>query len=131
VDSIFKKTVMKNTSSFLGTKQSQSFPSIIQEIVRLSDPEKILLLSASCIYQLTENIFLKKPVGQFLGNQYDLLILSDVQEKSVLAKLEIDLMQKLCDHKNFRFVIMDMTEFNKKVEAGRFSLELQAFKNMK
>jgi hypothetical protein len=46
------------------------------------------------------------------------LILKDVPEKTALAKLEIKLRHRMRDHKNFQFTMMDITEFNKEVDAG-------------
>jgi len=109
---------MKNTSSFLGAKQSTSLSLIIHQIVQISDPEKILLLAASFDYQLTENIFMKNPVQQYRGNRYNLLILSEVQPKNSLSKLELKLMERMLDHRNVQFAVIDIIEFNKEVETG-------------
>ena len=102
----------------MGAKQSTSLSIIIHQIVQISDPEKILLLAASFDYQLTENIFMKNPVQQYRGNRYNLLILSEVQPKNSLSKLELKLMERMLDHRNVQFAVIDIIEFNKEVETG-------------
>jgi hypothetical protein len=109
---------MKIYSSWKMKDQNLSLRTVIDEIVQKADPEKILLLSASFEYQITENIFQKNPVEQSLGNRYELLILSEAQERNSSVKKEIELLQQLGNHKNIRFVVMDIAEFNKEVETG-------------
>jgi hypothetical protein len=105
-------------SFYTGTNQTHSLNSLLQEIVRIADPEKILLISASFQYQLTENVFQRSPVKQFLGNRYELLILLNVREKGELAKQELNLMNRIIYPGDFQFATMDIIEFNKEVESG-------------
>jgi len=57
------------------SKQTGKLASIIEEIVHIADPEKILLLSVTYNYQLKENIFIKNPMKDYSGVCYDLLAL--------------------------------------------------------
>lgn len=98
--------------------QKEPLACLLREIVGLADPEKIFLLSAGFEYRLTENIFQKTPAQAIQAKQYQLLILMNTGEKSALAKLEINLMQIGLRQMNFQFALMDIAEFNKKVEAG-------------
>jgi hypothetical protein len=109
---------MKSKSFFERTKHTGSLPLIIQEIVRVSDPEKILLLSASYNFQLTENIFQKNPVQEFSNSHYDLLVLSGNSEKKSMAEREIMLISKLINFPDLQIHLMDIKEFNKGVESG-------------
>jgi hypothetical protein len=97
--------------------QGSSLHSVIRYIIRISNPEKILLLSASYTYLFTENIFQKKPLLQIQGNRYELMILSSVHDKTELTALGQKLKQSMF-HRKFLFTLMDIAEFNKKVEAG-------------
>ena len=106
-----------------GLNQQEGLVPLIHEIVRIADPEKILLLSAGYDYLLTENIFSKNPIQTFHGNRYNLLILSKGKEKKSLATLEMVLMSLLNDRRNLQLCIMDIDEFNVQAEAGDEYLE--------
>jgi hypothetical protein len=109
---------MKAQSFFGGTRRTEGLAAIIREIVRIADPEKILLLSASFDYRLTENIFIKNPIEDYRGGQYDLLILTDGNEKKTLAEQEIMIYARLKDYKKLSLHLMNVHEFNEHVEAG-------------
>ena len=109
---------MKAQSFFGGPMRTEGLSAIIREIVRIADPEKILLLSASYDYQLTENIFIKNPVEVYKGGQYDLLVLTDGREKKSLAEQEIKIYARLKDYRNLGLHLMSVHEFNEHVEAG-------------
>jgi hypothetical protein len=72
-----KNSLMKIKSQYREPVQNNSLVFILQEIVQMTDPEKIFLLSASYNYQITENIFIKNPVKEFSNSRYELLLLSD------------------------------------------------------
>jgi hypothetical protein len=91
---------------------------IVQEIVRLAGPEKILLISAGYDYKLTENIFMKNPVQTFQNCHYHLLVLSEEKEKKSLIMQELTLTGYQDDRQNLQLHVMDIHEFNKQVEAG-------------
>lgn len=92
--------------------------SIIREIVHISDPEKILLLSASFESTLTESIYLKTAIQEETGRYYNLLVLwNTVQEKSP-AKNEILLNSRFRDHRNLQIRVMDINKFNEDVKSG-------------
>jgi hypothetical protein len=109
---------MKNESPVDGIKRAVGLASIIHDIVRIADPEKIFLLSASFDYQLTENIFVKNPVQVFRGSHYNLLVLSEGKQKKSLVELEIMIHTKLSDQGNLQIQLRDIHEFNEKLEAG-------------
>ena len=109
---------MKAQSFFGGTSRTEGLAAIIREIVRIADPEKILLLSASYDYRLTENIFIKNPIVDCRDSQYDLLILTDGNEKKSLAEQEITIYARLKDYKKLSLHLMSVHEFNEHVEAG-------------
>jgi hypothetical protein len=91
---------------------------IISEIVRLADPEKILLLTAGYNYQFTENIFIKNPVQQFSDGRYGLMILIQTAGKISLAEEEIRIASKLLHYSNLQLHLRDIQEFNSRVGAG-------------
>jgi hypothetical protein len=109
---------MKIKSPPGGPSQTDSLQFIIREIVRIADPEKILLLSASYNYQLTETIFIKNPVQDFRESRYDILVLSDGRAKKSLAEQEIMIISRMIRFRNLQLHLMDIHEFNKGVEAG-------------
>lgn len=109
---------MKAQSFFGGTRRTEELAAIIREIVRIANPEKILLLSASYDYRLTENIFIKNPVEDYRGGQYDLLILTDDNEKKSFAEQEIMIYARLKDYNKLSLHLMSIHEFNEHVEAG-------------
>lgn len=109
---------MKTPSTIKEINQTEGLSTLIREIVRIADPEKILLLSACYDYHLKESIFIKNPVQEYKSSHYDLLILSDIRNKKLLAKKDMMTMARLFDCRNLQFNLMDIHEFNKKVEAG-------------
>ena len=109
---------MKTRTETRISRQKEGLEVIIREIVQEAGPEKILLLSASYHYRLTENIFIKNPVEEFSGSQYDLLVLADGSGERSLVDLEIAIHTRLCSQNNLHFHIKDIHEFNKEVEAG-------------
>jgi hypothetical protein len=91
---------------------------LVQEILRIADPENIFLLSAGYDYQLTENIFLKNPVQSFRANRYHLLILFERKMSESLKTKEAVLNSLLNDRRNLQLEVMDINDFNARVEAG-------------
>ena len=57
---------------------------IVREIAQKADPEKILLISASYDYRLTEDVFIQQPQEEMKNSHYSLLILG-IQEKSAFS----------------------------------------------
>jgi hypothetical protein len=112
-----KSKTMK-TKSFRSEHTGGGLYSIIREIVLISDPEKILLLSATYDYFLTENIYANNTVQELRGNHYSLLILSHDKEKKSLAEQEILLYSLLKNRKNLQLQVMDINEFNDDLIAG-------------
>ncbi len=110
---------MKTKSFQPGFIQSGELRSIIREIVLISDPEKILLLSATYDYLITENIYMKNSVQELRGNQYNLLILSNDKEKKILSKHKILLNCLSKDRRNLQLQVMDIKEFNDDLISGK------------
>ncbi|HXB29845.1 MAG TPA: hypothetical protein VNW49_08505 [Puia sp.] len=110
---------MKTKSFQPGFIQSGGLRSIIREIVLISDPEKILLLSATYDYLITENIYIKNLVQELRGNQYNLLILSNDKEKKILSKHKILLYCLSKDRRNLQLQVMDIKEFNDDLISGK------------
>ena len=109
---------MINESSFRGTMHRESLALIIQGIIRIADPEKILLLSASYDYQLTENIFIKTPIQEWTGSYYDVMILIEDWDKKSLAGKDLSIITRLHAYRNLKFCFMDIREFNERIRAG-------------
>jgi len=110
---------MKTKSFQSGYLQGGGLSSIIREIVLMSDPEKILLLSATYDYLITENIYMKNMVQEFRGNHYNLLILSNDKEKKSMAKHKILLYCLSKDRRNLHLQVMDINEFNDDLVSGK------------
>ena len=98
--------------------QPGSLHSIIREIVRILDPEKILLLSASYQYQFTENIFIKNPVQESKGSRYELLILIHSGGNLSAAEQENRIASKFPDYGNLKWQLRDIHDFYEKAQAG-------------
>jgi hypothetical protein len=110
---------MKTKSFQSGFMQGGKLHSIIREIVLISDPEKILLLSATYDYLVTENIYMKHTVQELRGNQYNLLILSNDKEKKSLTKHKIFLYGLSKDRRNLQLQVIDIKEFNDDLVSGK------------
>jgi hypothetical protein len=98
--------------------RKESLSAIIDEIVKIAHPEKIFLIGASYEYQLTENIFIKNPVENLTGRQYDLLIISDTRERISGIENETLFYTKFKHRAGLHIRLMDIHEFNKAVKAG-------------
>jgi hypothetical protein len=109
---------MKRNLSYESYLKSQGLSSIIREIVYVSDPEKILLLSASFEYLITESIYYKNAVQELTNKHYNLLILSNEKEKKSLVKNEMALNSRFKDRRNLQFLIMDIFKFNEDLKSG-------------
>ena len=96
----------------------QGLYEMIPELVRIAEPEKILLLSASYQYNLTENIFIDRPEWECLSNQYQVVLLMNSSEKKSWADLEarIHTRMKGCNRISVQF--LDLRVFNRQVEEG-------------
>src|SRR5580704_988687 len=114
-----KSKTMKTTSVRAGDTHFGGLSSIIREIVLLSHPEKILLLSASYDYKITENIYSKNTVQEFRSNHYSLLILSNEKEKKSMVTQKTLLYSFLKDRRNLQLQVMDIKEFNDDLISGK------------
>jgi hypothetical protein len=110
---------MKTQTFQSGFAQSGELRSIIKEIVLNSGPEKIFLLSATYDYLVTENIYLNDTVQELRGNQYNLLILYNNEEKKSLTKHKILLYGLTKHRRNLQLQIMDIKEFNDDLISGK------------
>lgn len=110
---------MKTQTFQSGFVQGGGLRSIIHEIVLISDPEKILLLSATYDHLITENIYMKNTVQELRGNQYNLLILSNDKEKKSRAKHKVLLYGLSKYRSNLQLQFMDIKEFNDDLISGR------------
>ncbi len=110
---------MKTQSFQSGFVQGGRLSSIINEIVLIADPEKILLLSATYDYLVTENIYMKHTVQELRGSQYNLLILSNDKEKKSLTKHKILLYGLSKDRRNLQLQVVDIKEFNNDLISGK------------
>ena len=112
---------MKIKSLFAGSMQTKSLAAIIQDIVRIADPEIIFLLSASYNYQLRENMFAKNPAQEYRDAQYDLLLLSECRNTELLAEKEITIISLLNNCRNLQLHLIDIHKFKAGLEAeGEF-----------
>jgi hypothetical protein len=102
-----------------GNMQSSGLRSIIRELVLVFDPEKILLLSVSYDYFLTENIYLKETLQDLKSSHYNLLMLSDEKERKSPAKEEIIGYCLLRKQNNLQLQVMDINEFNDDLNSGK------------
>jgi len=109
---------MKNSILFSLSKQPGKLASIIEEIVRIAYPEKILLLSATYNYQLNEDIFLKNPVKDYSGICYDLLALAEDKDAKTFMEQEITISMRLRNQADLHLHMMDIHEFNRLIKAG-------------
>jgi hypothetical protein len=109
---------MKRNLSYESYLKSQGLSSIIREIVYVSDPEKILLLSASFEYLISESIYHKNAVQELTSKHYNLLILSNEKEKKSLVNNEMALNSRFKDRRNLQFLIMDIFKFNEDLKSG-------------
>jgi hypothetical protein len=109
---------MKNSMLFSLSKQTGKLASIIEEIVRIADPEKILLLSVTYNYQLKENIFIKNPMKDYSGVCYDLLALSEGKDAKTLIEQEITISMRLRNQVDLHLHMLDVHEFNRLIKAG-------------
>src|SRR5277367_2132880 len=110
---------MKTPSFQSGFAKGSDLYSIIREIVLISDPEKILLLSATYDYLVTENLYMNKTVRELRCSQYNLLILTDVKEKKTLVKQEILLYRFSMNRRNLQLQVIDIKEFNNDLNSGK------------
>jgi len=110
---------MKTISFHSGNVQNSGLRSIIGELVVVFDPEKILLLSFSYDYFLTENIYLKQTVQELKSSHYNLLILVNEKERKSPAKEEIISYNLLKKRRNLQFQVMDINEFNDDLISGK------------
>ena len=98
--------------------EAKTLISIIPEIVRITSPEKILLISASFSHNIIENVFVGNTIEEYMEGHYNLLILTDYKNKSLAARLELMMLAWLSGHRNLQLHLMDIYEFNKKVVEG-------------
>lgn len=107
------KPILSQTTS----GQIQDLKSIIREIVLISDPEKIFLLSASFESVLKESIYLKTAIQADTSRYYNLLVLSNTMEKKSQVKNEV-LHSRFKDRRNLQFQVMDIHKFNQDLKSG-------------
>ena len=108
---------MKPILSQAASGQIQDLKSIIREIVLISDPEKIFLLSASFESVLKESIYLKTAIQAEAGRYYNLLVLSNTMQKKSQVKNEV-LHSRFKDRRNLQFQVMDIHKFNQDLKSG-------------
>ena len=109
---------MKAYFKQINTTQKQGLTPVILAIVRIADPEKILLLSARCFCVISENIFINEQAKEFLSDSYDLLVLTSQTDKLSLSKQEMLIRLKLSHLRNLHVKLMNIHVFNKAVSAG-------------
>jgi hypothetical protein len=110
---------MKTIPFHSGNVQNSGLRSIISELVLVFDPEKILLLSASYDYFLTENIYLKETVQELRSRHYNILILANEKERKSPIKEEIIGYSLLKKRRNLELQVMDINEFNDDLTSGK------------
>jgi hypothetical protein len=98
--------------------QTEGLEAIIARIVRLIDPEKIFLLSASYEYQLTESIFRKDMEQGFRLSSFDLLALSEEKDELAMKRQAILTCRGVGGHQNLHLSIVNMDVFNEAVKKG-------------
>jgi hypothetical protein len=109
--------IMKTQIASLANKTREFLPEIVREIIRIADPEAILLLSATYNYRFTENIFVKDPLWDSWGGSYELLVLTDNSGKS-WGTQEAFIRSCLPQCQNLKLQQKSIQEFNIKVESG-------------
>ncbi len=109
---------MKTPLSGITTIPSEGLDTLVREIVRIADPEKIFLISAGYDHQITENIFIPNPVQSFRCNRYHLLILFERKMNESLKTKETVINSLLNDQKDLQLDVMDIIDFNDRVGAG-------------
>jgi hypothetical protein len=100
------------------TPQAKKLSDIVPEIVRMTDPEKIILLSASFSTRITENIFIRKPSEELIAAQYNLLVLTGYRDNTILSRMELMMLGWLSCHPNLQLQLVDIHEFNKRITEG-------------
>ncbi len=108
---------MKPILSQTASGQIQDLKSIIREIVLISDPEKIFLMSASFECVLTESIYLKSTIQEETGRYYNLLLLSNAEQNKSQVNNEVALHNRFRD-RNLQFQVMDIHKFNQDLKSG-------------
>jgi hypothetical protein len=98
--------------------QTEGLEAIIARIVRLIDPEKIFLLSASYEYLLTESIFRKDMEQGFRLSSFDLLALSEEKDELTMKRQAIRTCRGVGGQQNLHLSIVNMDEFNEAVKKG-------------
>lgn len=109
---------MKTQTLVQDDKTKELLAKIIQEIIRITDPEAILLLSAIYEYRFTENIFKKGPLFESWGKGYELLVLMDRNKDKSWAEQETIIRSRLPHFHNLRLQQNSIQDFNTKVESG-------------
>ena len=96
--------------------QTVSVLRVIRDIVRMVDPEKILLISASIEYLLMGNPAVDDPPWKV--SRFEFLVLVESQETKSLNKLDMALGGLMKHHGNFQYQVQDILRFNQSVAAG-------------
>ncbi len=109
---------MKTDLPWKSYLQHQDLKEIIREIVFLSDPEKIFLISASFEYLISDSIYVKNAVRELKGKHYNLLILFSAKEKKSIFENELLLYNRLKQGENLQFQVMDINSFNDDIKSG-------------
>ena len=109
---------MNSKSALWENRQSPSLSSIIQKIIRLTDPEKILLLSPAADYRLTENLFKVNPAGELVSGPYHLLALCVSRDNNSIAAEQAKWISRTDEPANFLLNLMDIHAFNRLVLKG-------------
>jgi hypothetical protein len=99
-------------------KPKELLAEIVGEILRIADPEAILLLSATYNFRFTENIFIKTALWDSRANSYELLVLTNGNAGKSWAEQETIIRYRLPHGKNLNLQQKSIQEFNTKVESG-------------
>ncbi len=109
---------MKTATLSKITSSDGNLSEIVRIIVRNADPEKILLISASYDYRITENIFSKNPAERAENSHYSLLILHNSGKTAFLVKSMQSERSIFPVQQSLQLFFMDIDEFNKKLADG-------------
>jgi hypothetical protein len=109
---------MKAYIPYQSNKTRELLADIVREIIRVADPEAILLLSATYNYRLMENIFVEAPLWVSSGNSYELLVLTNRNHGKSWSASEMVICSRLPHCRNLKLHQKSIQEFNAKVESG-------------
>jgi hypothetical protein len=107
---------MNSGAMFKKFNERQQLSSIIMDLVKRTDPEKILLVTARYDYKLTENIFIKNAMEECTGSHYTLLVLGRANKfSSAIRQLALS-GSRYINPPNLQLFFMDILDFNRELE---------------